>query len=635
MYIDGSAFKDNAGRTLLLRGINLSGSSKLPTSPPGGTYNLEGFYEHRDVSFVGRPFPLDEADEHFGRLRAWGLTFLRFLVPWEAVEHTGPGHYDTAYLEYLRAILEKANAYGIHVMIDPHQDAWSRWTGGDGAPGWTLEAFGIDLTKLHRTGAAITQQESADDYPRMIWPTNYNKYGAATMFTLFFAGDDLAPKTQIDGVGARTFLQTHYINAFRKVAETVGDLPNVVGYDTMNEPIRGFIETRDLSRDEPHGLLTLGASPTPLQTMALASGHTLKVRNYAVRPWGPQMTGWITVNPNGESVWREGFECVWKTNGVWTDAGGSPRSLRPYYFAQRDGHKINFVEDYLKPFMVRFTKGIRRAQPKAIVFIEGVPNLVHPKWTADDPPNVAYGGHWYDNATLFLKFFRRFLNADISPRGIRFVFGQRNVQDMFTRQLRDIKASAVEHMNGMPALIGEFGVPFDFNGGTSLTSGDFSTQTTALDMYYNALDTNLLSATLWNYTPDNTNVHGDHWNEENLSIFSRDQQHKPDDINSGGRGLAAVVRPYPVATAGNPLQMRFDLETRTFTYRWCPDRDIDAPTVIFMPRLHYRKSYLVEGNRGLRFAPYPQKQELHIRLGDEFVDEVAEITVTVDPKNGS
>jgi hypothetical protein len=74
MRTDGIWFKDETGRTLLLRGVNLSGSSKLPAQPNGATYRRDRFFEHREVSFVGRPFPLDEADEHFSRLRAWGLT---------------------------------------------------------------------------------------------------------------------------------------------------------------------------------------------------------------------------------------------------------------------------------------------------------------------------------------------------------------------------------------------------------------------------------------------------------------------------------------------------------------------------------------------------------------------------------
>jgi hypothetical protein len=76
----------------------------MPTKPNGASWNKDGFYNvgKGDVSFVGRPFPLTEADEHLQRLRAWGYTFLRFLITWEAVEHDGPGQYDEEYLEYLK-----------------------------------------------------------------------------------------------------------------------------------------------------------------------------------------------------------------------------------------------------------------------------------------------------------------------------------------------------------------------------------------------------------------------------------------------------------------------------------------------------------------------------------------------------
>src|SRR5437660_11542652 len=101
IHIEGSHFKDEQGRRRILRGINLGGSSKVPLKPNGATHMLDGFFEHRTVSFAGRPFALEEADEHFARLREWGLTCLRFLVTWEAIEPAGPGIYDTAYLEYI------------------------------------------------------------------------------------------------------------------------------------------------------------------------------------------------------------------------------------------------------------------------------------------------------------------------------------------------------------------------------------------------------------------------------------------------------------------------------------------------------------------------------------------------------
>jgi hypothetical protein len=124
--IDENRFVDEYGRALMLRGVNLGGSSKVPFRPEGATWKREGFFDHRDISFVGRPFPIEEAGEHFGRLREWGFTFLRFLVTWEAVEHEGPGIYDREYLEYLHTIIGKSGEYGMDIFIDPHQDVWSR-----------------------------------------------------------------------------------------------------------------------------------------------------------------------------------------------------------------------------------------------------------------------------------------------------------------------------------------------------------------------------------------------------------------------------------------------------------------------------------------------------------------------------
>ena len=108
------------------------------------------------ISFVGRPFPLDEAAQHFERLQAYGLTLVRLVVTWEAVEHEGPGKYDFAYLQYLQELVQIGAEHNISFIIDAHQDVWSRYTGGDGAPRWTLETVGFDVDKLHESGAAFT-----------------------------------------------------------------------------------------------------------------------------------------------------------------------------------------------------------------------------------------------------------------------------------------------------------------------------------------------------------------------------------------------------------------------------------------------------------------------------------------------
>lgn len=259
--------------------ITESWREQVPRTPDGSTWNRQGFFDHRHISFIGRPFSLEEADEHFSRLNKWGLTFLRFLVTWEAIEHAGPGLYDEAYLDYLYTVVQKAAEYDIHLFIDPHQDVWSRFSGGDGAPGWTFEAVGMDITKFKATGAAFTHQEHGDPYPRMVWPSNYSKFACTTMFTLFFAGNDLAPRLMVDGIPIQEFLQSHYCNAIKQVALRLKDLPNVIGYDTLNEPSQGYIGYPDANQI-PTCMTAQGPSPTIYQGMLLAAGIPQQVASH-------------------------------------------------------------------------------------------------------------------------------------------------------------------------------------------------------------------------------------------------------------------------------------------------------------------------------------------------------------------
>lgn len=605
MYTDGCWFKEDDGRTLILRGANLGGSSKVPYSPDGATYRKDYFYRHRDVSFIGRPFPLAEAEEHFSRLREWGMTFLRFLVTWEAVEHAGPGQYDEAYLDYLFEILRKAGDYGIHVFIDPHQDVWSRWTGGDGAPGWTLEALGMDLSRLAATGAAVSHQEYGDPFPRMIWPTNYNKLGAATLFTLFLGGDDFAPGTKIDGMSAQKYLQDHYINAFKRVAMRLKDLPYVVGYDTMNEPGAGYIGVPDLKTHA--GMpLRMGPSPTSFQSMLLGAGYPQEVGVYELDEQGFKTAPAITQNPEGVSLWREGYDCVWKQNGVWTDKSGEPQLLRPDHFSRIKNRPVDFPNDYLKPFALRFIKAIREIVPEAILFLEGgLPASSHFQWGDRDPENVVNAAHWYDGMTLMTKRFDPQINLDFSS--METARGEVEVRESFVRQLARIRQISSEDMGGIPTLIGEFGLPFDLDNKAAYANDDFRLHTMALDAYYNAMDANLLGCTIWNYTADNTNERGDMWNDEDLSIFSRDQQDHPGDVHSGGRGLDAIVRPYARKIAGEPISMRYDAASRVFEFEFRYDSRINAPTEIFVPDYAYTNGYRVELSEGGYEANRPSR----------------------------
>ncbi len=620
---DGIWFKDETGRTRILRGVNLGGSTKVPCRPDGSTHRAEALTDSRQVSFVGRPFPLEEADEHFDRLRRWGLTFLRFLITWEAVEHEGPGRYDEDYLRYLAAVVRKAGEKGFLLFIDPHEDVWSRFSGGDGAPGWTLEAAGFDLLNLHASGAAFVHgRHHPKRYPRMIWPTNATKLAAATMFTLFFGSNTYAPRTTVEGEPIQEYLQRHYCAAMREVMLRLRGMPHVVGFDTMNEPFAGWIGWPDLQKTG--GLVRLGDTPTPLQSMALGDGIPQEVDVWGVGLRGPQKVSTRLVNPAGVRAWRQERTCVWRENGVWdVDGGGKPRLLRPDWFARYGAGKADFARDFYRPFANRVAAAVREAQPKTMIFIEAETGQQPPEWKEGDARNIVFAPHWYDGLTLFLKRYFSWLGVDY--RNQKPVFGRRAVLRAFIAQLRDLRDAATTKLGGVPTVIGEFGIPFDMNERKAYRTGNYRDQIAALDRSFQALDANLLSATLWNYTADNTHPLGDRWNEEDLSIFSRDDRRDPMDPDSGGRALEAAVRPYPMAVAGEPLTFHYDLKRRRFTFRYRPDPAVTSETELFVPALTYPRGVRVTIRGGTWTHDIP-KQVLRLRA-----DGGGEVSVVIEP----
>lgn len=575
----GIHFTDKQNRTLMLRGVNLGGSSKIPFTPRVEPDDAR-FYDHREVSFVGRPFPLEDADEHLERLRAWGLTFLRFVVTWEAIAHRGPGEYDTAYLDYVRAVIQKAGAYGFRVLIDPHQDVWSRFTGGDGAPGWTLEAVGFDIRNMTPTGAAMLHHMHPRRPPLLVWATNYARLAPATMFTLFYAGNDFAPATKIGGLPAQEFLQQQYIAAFSKLAERLRDVECVVGYEVMNEPSRGYIGWRNLYSSAQY---RYWITPSPAQGMFLGSGF-------------PQRVWYKMVNPERARAWLPERDCIWKQNGVWdTNARGEPQLLRPNHFVEVDGREASFAREYYPAFAKRFAGAIQSIDPRAMIFVQGEPGEAAPALHAGDIPNLVYAPHWYDGITLMVRRYWNHLGADMLKR--RLVLGADAIQRSFAAQLSVFRHEAGNDMGGVPVLLGEFGIPFDLHKPAFLRKADEMLETRALDRSFRALEANLLSGTIWNYSADNTFEMGDSFNGEDLSIFTQSGRKNPHDIHSGGRALRTLIRPYPRATAGNPLRVHFDWHTRVFEFIF-EHADTLAPTEIFVPTVQYPGGVRVEVSDG-------------------------------------
>ena len=185
-------------------------------------------------------------------------------------------------------------------------------------------------------------------------------------------------------------------------------------------------------------------------------------------------------------------------------------------------------------------------------------------------------------------------------------------------------------MGAVPIVVGEFGIPFDMNRAEAYRSGDFSLQAQALDYNISALEGHLLNFTIWNYSADNSNERGDMWNGEDLSIFSRDQQSDPSDIDSGGRALSAVVRPYAKKVAGEPLNMHFDAARGLFTFSFRHDNRSTEPTEIYVPNSQFPNGYRVEVSDG-EYELLADEQRLIYRHSDKDAPHLIRIISNTPP----
>jgi hypothetical protein len=203
---------------------------------------------------------------------------------------------------------------------------------------------------------------------------------------------------------------------------------------------------------------------------------------------------------------------------------------------------------------------------------------------------------------------------------------------MFRRQLAAIKAASAKVNDGIPTVISEMGLCFDLDKGAAYQEWKRSPEKAwkvhikALSSYFDALDANLLHALQWNYTPDNTNQWGDQWNLEDFSIFSRDQQDDPNDISSGGRGIQGFCRPHLVHVAGSPRLMKFTLRNHTFLFEWDADTSVKAPTILYIPQIHYPNGFAADLSEG-EVVPTSDSQFVAIRARQGGIH-----TITIEPK---
>jgi hypothetical protein len=591
LRVVGDRLIDADGRQVLLRGVNLGGDSKLPW-PTDGAHEPGDVSRHREVSFIGRPFPLQEADEHLARLRAWGFNCLRLLTTWEAVEHAGPGRYDTAYLDYFAEIARRAGEHGFYVFVDMHQDAWSRMSGGSGAPGWTFEAVGLDCERFHAADAAHMQRGPDHDLPH--WPSNYRLSANRIMWSLFFGGRWLTPDFRIAGLNVQDYLQGRYLTCVDQLARWLAPLPQVIGFDSLNEPSLGWLgqSLSDRGVDTPSPV-AVGPALSPLDGLALARGAPVTAPVIGGRETGrPHVVGERILNLSGVPIWREGVTCPFEAAGIYTLSDGRPVALDEAAFLRGPHGAFEPADDVFAPLFKSVAETIHAHRPDWILFaeVEVAAPFAGGGYPSAMPAGSVNAAHWYDLANLTTRRFD--VDDHIDALTGRRLHGADAVRASYLAGLQ--ACTGLARSFGGPTLIGEIGVQFGIDDGGAYRAWAagkrgpqvFAKQTQMLTLMSDALDALNLSATWWNYTANNRNdpLIGDGWNREDMSLFSRDQQ---DATNDGGRGTRGFARPYVRAAQGSLVRMRFDAESGRFESVIDADPRVTAATEIVAPAAAY------------------------------------------------
>lgn len=565
LSIEDGQFRDGHGRQVVLRGINVAGDAKLPSEPEQPSHVGDDFFDGENVTFHQRPFTKEDAPTHFARIKRYGFNTIRYVFTWEAIEAAGPGRYDEEFIQHTIEILRIAKGYGLYIFMDPHQDVWSRFTGGSGAPLWTIYACGLNPQSFAATEAAIVHNTypKPEEFPKMIWSTNYFRLAAGTIFTLFFAGKDFAPKCIIDGMNIQDYLQNHFIGACAHLAKRIheaGDIMDevVMGWESMNEPNKGMTGYVDLSSIPKEHPLKKGTCPTMWQTMLTGMGRACEVDTWDMGGLGPYKTGKKLVDPHGEIAWlpagyddsRYGWkrdsgwklgECIWAQHGVWDMA--TDTLLRKDYFAKNphNGDTIDyayFTNTYFMDFWRGYKKACRTHHKDCIMLMQ-YPTLELPpqiKGTEDDDPNMAFTPHYYDGITLMTKHWNSTWNVDVVGvlRGhylhpaFAIKIGETAIRNCLKEQLAFLRNEGLERTGKHPCILTEFGIPYDMDDKKAYKTSDYSSQSAALDANYFAVEGSQMEGhCLWLYSTNNDHERGDQWNGEDLSILSLDDKLPP------------------------------------------------------------------------------------------------------------
>jgi len=319
-------FRDSAGRDVILHGVNMVGKD----------------YDN----------PECYGEEDFARVRSWGCNCVRYGILWNKVEPR-PGFFDDAYLEIVRQRLDWAARYGLSVFLDMHQDCFSYSL--EGQNGSTAEMDNLEW---------FARTDGLDhETPGSVWSDAYLTSPAVKRMNDNFWWNAAA----VDGIG----LQDHFIAAWKKVAETLGGHPALVGYNIFNEPNPGSLGERAM----------IPVLMKAAWILLVKKGRLCRSLDEVIQLW---------LNEESRQEMTALFNDVRVFKSILGAAGGVLRR------AERK---------YLQPFYRKVSSEIRKADPDSMVLFEpftaefpGVVSGLKPLRDSGgvSDPNQAYVPHIYD-----------------------------------------------------------------------------------------------------------------------------------------------------------------------------------------------------------------------------------------------
>lgn len=426
----------------------------------------------------------------------------------------------------------------------------------------------------------------------------------------------------------RDYLQDAYANSWVQVVRRVRDLPNVIGYDIMNEPvgyhimlaIQALVQLGGVNDAMVLNLVRgLVDDPVTAETIALlvpALGLIPVLPEVPPEPEAPVPPA-APIDPGPEAdqeaidqyrvqmalytIAMEQFEVdrarydadratyperkdaaeverleVLKS---WGLAWEGPDSANPAEADEIAVFKLDlfslidlntsFDWTYLRPFYERVGTAILREDPRALIFMEGSMGLGSVGYDLGMPTPDALEGHVVFAPHHYEDIYP-FLGFNVSPRYFKV---EEVAHRDYTQGMRNAALLATESLGNSPVVFGEFGAYFNFNGIEQSVADDYEITKHIYDNFFEGFESLFASRMLWCYSPDNDMRFGDLWNKEDFSIQSFPVTDADGNVTRPWRAQEVWARPHARALAGKPISTHFFSPYHYFD----PDKGLPNP----------------------------------------------------------